>query len=306
VRAANCAAALASFSTTPQEFHATTAALSPLGTVSGNPNLDNETSDSWSVGFVYQPTVAPRFRFAADWSHIKLEGGIESLSINQVLGACYDSPNFPNSPECDPSVFRRLTASEVGPGTDNPTRIAGDIANGYNTGFINTSSLEFAGLIVVADYGFDLGQLNGAWDNAGDIRLSAKMFYTGQYDTVSFPGQPVFDSVGNVGTPRYSAQFSVNYTRDKFDLYLQTLWTSSTKNDTTLDNTTLEDHFNNVPAYWRFNASVGYQITKQVSARFTVNNLFDTGLSDSQLLSQSFGTYDLIGRSYLFNLSASF
>lgn len=307
VRAANCATALAALGyTTPADFHSTTTALSPLGTVSGNPNLDNETANSWSVGFVYQPRILPRFRLSADWSDIKLEGGIQSLSINQMLTACYDSPNYPNDPACQASVFQRLNAGQVGAGSPNPTRVAGDIANGYNTGFINTASLEFAGLIVASEYGFDLSSLNSGWADAGSLRFGAKVFYTDKYDTVAFPGQPVIHSKGNVGTPEFSGQFSADWTWKNLDVYLQGLWTSSTKIDNTLDNATLSDHFNNVGSYWKFNGSVGYQVTPEVRAQVTVNNIFDKKLSDAQLFSGSYGTYDLIGRRYVFSLTATF
>jgi outer membrane receptor protein involved in Fe transport len=307
VREANCAAALSALGyASPADFHSTTAGLSPLGTVSGNPNLDNETANSWSVGFVYQPRILPRFRLSADWSDIKLKGGIASLSINQMLTACYDSPNYPNDPACQASVFQRLTDAESGPGSANPTRVAGDIANGYNTGFINTASLEFAGLILAAEYGFDLGSLNANWENAGSIRLSAKTLYTDKYDTVAFPGQPVVHSKGNVGVPEFSSTFSADWSWNKLDVFLQALWTSSVKNDNTVDNSVLLDHFNNVDAYWKFNGSIGYQLTPQVRAQATVTNIFDNKLTDAQLFSGAYGTYDLIGRRYVFSVTATF
>jgi iron complex outermembrane receptor protein len=302
-RAANCAAELAALGYgSPADFHSTTTGLSPIGTVSGNPNLENEESDSWSLGFVYQPSLAPKFRFSMDWTNIKLEGGIQSLDIGDMLTACYDSSS--SNPACN--SFRRLTAAEVGPGTANPTRVAGDIANGYNTGYINTASLEFAGLIVAAEYSFDIEDLNAAWQNAGALRLSAKMFYTDKYDVIAFAGQEVTHSVGTAGRPEYSAAINVSYNRDKLDLNWNSLWTSSTKNDLFADADLLSPHWNNVDAYWKFNASIGYQVTPHLRAQVTVNNVFNTELSDAQLYSRAYTTYDLIGRTFLFNLQATF
>ena len=90
------------------------------------------------------------------------------------------------------------------------------------------------------------------------------------------------------------------------DVLGQALWTSAVKNDNTIDNSILLDHFNNVPSYWRFNATVGYQITPQVRAQVTVNNLFDKQPNDAQLFSGNFGTYDLIGRRYLVSVTTTF
>src|SRR6185503_14863347 len=97
-------------------------------------DLENETAKSWSLGFVYQPTAAPNFHIAVDWSNIALTKGIQSLDIDSLLATCYDSVNFPNDATC--STFHRLTAAEAAaqPGA---SRIAGDIANGYRTGYIN-------------------------------------------------------------------------------------------------------------------------------------------------------------------------
>jgi outer membrane receptor protein involved in Fe transport len=307
VRAANCAAALAALGyADPSTFHSTTGTLSPVGTVSGNPNLDNETSKSWSLGFVWQPVVVPHLRLSADWNDIKLTGGIQSLDINQILSACYDSPSYPNLPACQSTAFRRLSGSEVGAGTSNPTRVAGDIADGYNTGFINTASLEFAGAIFAAQYDFDLGSLNSNWAENGNIRLGAKLFYTDKYDTVDFDGEPVIHHKGNVGAPEFSGQFTAGWTWNKLDITTQAQWTSSTKNDITADNTILADHYNDVASYWKFSGSIGYRLTPNVRAQITVNNILNKGLSDAQLLSHAYGTYDLIGRSYLFNLTATF
>jgi len=61
-----------------------------------------------------------------------------------------------------------------------------------------------------------------------------------------------------------------------------------------------------VESYLKFNGSVGYQLTEQVRAQVTVSNIFDTKLSDAQLFSGSYGTYDLIGRRYVFSVTAAF
>ncbi len=307
VRTANCTAALQAFGyASPADFHSTTTAISALGTISGNPDLKNETSNSYTLGFVYQPSLLPGFKFSADWSSINLTGGIQNLSINQVLDACYDSPNYPNDPACSATRFMRLPAANAGAGTANPVRVAGDIANGYSTGYINTSSIKFSGLIVTGEYAFNLGDLNDDWASAGGVNLGAKMFYTGRYDTVSFEGQNVLHLKGNVGTPAFSSQFNVDYAWDKLDVMVQGILISAVKNNTTLDSSVLSDHWNDVPAYWKFNGSVGYQITPELRGQLAVSNLLDRKLTDSQLYSDSYSTYDLIGRSFMISVTANY
>src|SRR3546814_3971993 len=69
---------------------------------------------SWSLGLVYQPPAIPGFRLAADWTDIRLTGGIENLDIDATLASCYDSADFPNNAAC--GAFRRLTAADIASG----------------------------------------------------------------------------------------------------------------------------------------------------------------------------------------------
>src|SRR3546814_10865213 len=64
-------------------------------------------------------------------------------------------------------------------------------SNGFTTGFVNTSTLHFAGLIVAADYGFDISGLIPGSDGRNSMRLGTKLFYTDTYEQVLFAGQPV-------------------------------------------------------------------------------------------------------------------
>ena len=303
VREANCRAALAEVGVAdPAGFNSTTGVASAFGVRSGNPDLQNEIADSWSIGAVYQPTSLPGFRASLDWSSISLENGIQTLGIRALLAAWYDSANFPHEPAC--SAFERLDATEAA-AQPGPIRVAGDIANGFRTGFYNTSTLEFAGLIAAAEYRFDLADLI-ADDAPGSMRLSAKMFYTDTYESRLQPGAPVIDSVGEISTPEFRGNFSVGYSHGPLDLDLQGVWTSSVVADNlaTIENLPLE--VLEIDDYWRFNGSVGYRLNERVRAQLAISNLFDAEVPFAAQVFHSFGTYDPIGRTYLLRLTASF
>ncbi|MDT9600312.1 TonB-dependent receptor [Sphingosinicella rhizophila] len=300
VREANCRAELQAFGLTPETFNPTTFGVSPIGTISGNENLQNEKSRAWSAGVVFQPTRLPGFRFAADWTQIKLKGGIESLSINQVMAACYDSSDFPNNPACD--QFRRLQSGEAGPGTENPIRIVGDVANGYSSGYINTASLKYSGLIMAGEYVFGVPSI----ESEGTIRLGAKAIYNDTYEFQTTASAPVSNSVGGVGLPKWSGQFNVGYRGSHLDLLLQALYTGPVKNDILATSDDIADEYNLISSYWRFNSTIGFRINDRFSAQLVINNLFDRKPSKSAIFSRSFGTYDLIGRRFLFSVTAGF
>ncbi|HWV60954.1 MAG TPA: TonB-dependent receptor [Sphingopyxis sp.] len=300
VRAANCAAALQAFGTTPASFVSTTAGVSPVGTISGNPNLENEKARSWSAGVVYQPTAIPGLRLAADWSEIKLTGGIQRLAIGNLLEACYDSANFPNEPSCD--AFRRLSASETGPGTANPIRIAGDIADGYNSGYVNVASIKFAGLIMSAEYGFALSEDPAS----GRLQFGAKLFHNDRYDVQTSAAAVPTSSVGTSATPKWSGQFNTAYVTDALDLSLQALWSGPAKVNILFDSEDVPDADNLIGTYWRFNATVGVKVAERFRMQLAVSNLFDRKPSQAQLNSQNYGRYDLLGRRYLLTATAGF
>lgn len=296
VRSANCAAALAAVGAgSPETFSETTDVASVVGFKSGNLDLDNEEADSWSVGIVYQPVALPQLRFAADWSDITVDGGIRDLSLDELLTACYDSPDYPNVPAC--GAFQRLTAAEAAAQPGAP-RVAGDVANGFRTGYINASTIEFSGMILEAAYGFNLP---GA---AGAMRFGTKWFYMDEFRITIFAGVPAANSAGLTAAPRNRANFDIGYSWRQLDLGVQARWIDSavfSREDT------IEDRpYNEMPSYTLFNGSVGYHLTEKVSLQLSVNNLFDKEMPYQARIANSVGTYDAIGRRYFATVRASF
>ena len=296
VREANCRAALAAVGgPAPEAFDETTDLASVVGTQSGNPNLENEEADSWSVGIVYQPVEHPQLRFAADWSNIRLEGGIEDLPIGQLMLACYDSPDFPNVPAC--GQFHRLTAAEAA-AQQGPARIAGDVANGFKTGYINTSKIEFEGLIVEAGYSLELPSV------ASSLHFGTKLFYMDEFRTTSFAGVPSDNSAGLIGVPRVRLNFDVGYSWRNIDLGLQARWTDKVIFDR---NNTIEDvPFNQVDAYTLLNGSIGYRFSDKVSFLVSIDNLTNKEMPFEALINRAVAQYDLIGRRYFATVRANF
>ena len=269
------------------------------GRVSGNPNLDNEKAKSWSVGLVYQPRAIPGFRFSADWTDIRLTGGIENLGINSLMASCYDSVDFPDNAAC--GSFRRLTAEDIatGNGTGGIARTVGDVANGYTTGFVNTSSLHFAGMIVAADYNMDISGTERAM-----LRFGTKLFYTDRYTETRFAGELPIEAAGTVSYPKWRVQTNMGVTLGDADLDFQVLWRDKTKIDTVR---TIEDSSaNDVGAYTLVNGTLGYQVADRFRFQLIVNNIFDRDVPLAALAYNRYGGFDVLGRSYLVTATASF
>ncbi|HEY3814136.1 MAG TPA: TonB-dependent receptor [Caulobacteraceae bacterium] len=295
VRTANCTAALAAAGAAPAgTFSSTTQSLSQVGSSGGNPNLKNEVADSWSAGFVYQPVELPRFRFSADWSTISMKNAIELLGINEELAACYDSTSFPNAPTC--SAFTRLTPATLS--TDAKHRVVGDVAPGYLEGYFNNASIKFEGVILAAEYGFDLPS------DMGSMNLGAKYFYTEKFDQLDLVGDPVTHEAGTAAAPRNRGAFTVAWQYRKFETSWQAQWTGKSSIDNTCTIEVLPQCY--IPDYWLVSSSFSYKITDNLKAQLTVDNLFDQKMPALALDERLFSTYDILGRRYMFRLTASF
>ncbi|ASJ91896.1 TonB-dependent receptor [Porphyrobacter sp. CACIAM 03H1] len=66
------------------------------GTISGNPNLREETADTYTAGVVLQPRFISGLAITADYYHIKIDDAISTVAAQDVVNNCYDSTTFPN------------------------------------------------------------------------------------------------------------------------------------------------------------------------------------------------------------------
>lgn len=92
-----------------------------LELVSGsNPNLREEKSDSWTLGFVYQPHMVPGLSLSVDYYDITVDDVIASPTPQQIADACYDAADI-NNQFCD--LFERWTGPGNGPADEVPGQI---------------------------------------------------------------------------------------------------------------------------------------------------------------------------------------
>ncbi len=298
VRLANCTAALAAVGAPPPAtFAPTTNVASPFGIVGGNPDLDNEEADSWSIGFVWQPPAIPRLRINVDYSEIKVTGAISRFTLATAQAACYDSPNFPNEGACD--AFGRLTAAQAAAQTaaTGRTRTAGDIADGYLESYFNSQSLDFAGVIGEVDYRVPVANFVSG-DTPGSIRFNLKVFHIEHFRTQASGAAPTIEAVGTLGTPKWRVNGRVGFSFDPIDFDVNVIWTDNVVLDL---NATVEDisnSVNRIPSYTLVNSSLGFRLNDQFTLQFSVRNLFNEEVPFGGVVNRAYGIFDPIGRSY--------
>jgi outer membrane receptor protein involved in Fe transport len=192
LRAANCAAA-----GVPAGFDFTY--RSSLGFQSGgNPELREETSDSYTVGGVLQPRFLPGFSMSVDYFDITVNNVITSLSAQATLNACYDQANI-NNQFC--AQFQR-----AGVGGGPRGEIQGQILeNSLQVVPLNFAKLKVRGIDAEIAYRRQLGGLG---------MFSTKLIYTRSLENSSFlnPIDPTRGNTvrGELGDPRDAFNLDVN------------------------------------------------------------------------------------------------
>ncbi|MDG2522095.1 TonB-dependent receptor [Caulobacter segnis] len=130
----------------------------------GNPNLEPEVAETFTAGFVYQPSFIPRLAITVDYYDISIEKVITSFggSTQSIMNICYGSTVNGNaaSPYCQ--AIRRLPNGSI------------DFVQAAN---VNGGFLKNEGIDVGVSYRFDLADV-GLPDVGG---VSIKSLYTNSW-----------------------------------------------------------------------------------------------------------------------------
>jgi iron complex outermembrane receptor protein len=116
------------------------------GTIAGNPDLREETADTYTVGVVLQPRFIPGLAFTADYYNIQIDDAISTVAAQDVVDNCYDSSTFPND-FCNSFTRNRDTASAQFLGFTS-----------LNLTTINFVRIETAGVDASVSYNTSMGE----------------------------------------------------------------------------------------------------------------------------------------------------
>ena len=276
----------------------TGSALLVLQNVVGNPNLKPEIAKNTTLGVVLSnPEWLPGFSASVDWYNIVLNGGISSLSAQQVVNFCYTG------------LTQFCSAFNFSPTSGTPY---------VNSQTFNLSSIKTSGFDIETSYRFELPSVPG--------RFAVRGLATNTHKFVTNPGIPgaiANDTAGqNSGaTPDWKFLAIQSWDTDRFAFSVQERWFSdgtfgnqyvtcsagkcpvSTNNNPTID-------YNHMSGATYVDVSGSYKFGKGLQAYFKVDNLLNrdptpspqtnTGLDANPAL------YDLLGRFYHVGLRYSF
>ena len=260
----------------------------------GNPDLQPEEAETFTLGFVATPSILPGLSLSVDYYDIDIAEAVSSVGASITMQLCYL--------EGEIDACRRINRNAngqlwVGEG------FVQDLSN--NIGGISTSGFDIA-----AAYGFDIGSLGGL-----------NLTYNGTY-LDSFTVDPIgvaefeYECVGKYGndcgtpTPEYRHRARLGWDTPYEGLGLNLTWRHI--GEVALDTGATDRVDSVLDSQNYFDISGTWAVKDWAAFRFGVNNVLD----DDPPLSASVGTsgngntypqtYDALGRYVFVGLTLDF
>ncbi|WP_158093653.1 TonB-dependent receptor domain-containing protein [Erythrobacter dokdonensis] len=170
------------------------------GTIAGNPDLREETADTYTVGMVLQPRFIPGLAITADYYNIRIDDAISTIAAQDVVDNCYDSSTFPND-FCNSFTRNRDAASAQFLGFTS-----------LNLTTINFVRIETAGIDTSVSYNTMIGEHR--------VGLSATASWTDKIDFFFDPTDltRIDPELGEIQRPEWSGRATATYGYGDFNL----------------------------------------------------------------------------------------
>ncbi|MHB9880028.1 TonB-dependent receptor domain-containing protein [Pacificimonas sp. ICDLI1SI03] len=259
----------------------------------GNPDLQEETADSYTIGAVIAPRSIYALRnltFTADYYNIQIDDVISGPPRAFTLDKCF---NDGNQAFCD-LVTRRPT--------DTAVNSAGSIEF-INALQINAARLETEGLDLTANMFFNFDGLR----EGGRIYARGAYTHLFKYDYFPADGEPADAQDGEIGTADNRFTASVGFDSDLFRLgFTGTYIDSSNEDDQFCAAFGAEPGCVSVPAEFYLDMQASLAPAEQLELYFGVDNLLDNdapGIYTNTTFNvtgsdTAADVYDIFGRRY--------
>ena len=270
------------------------------GVFGGNPDLQEETSDTYTAGVVLRPRFIPRLAITIDGYDITVRDSISVLGggLGNTLNICYNVVQDINSQYCQ-AINRDPRTGEIG--GEFPAVILN----------ANIGKLETRGIDLQVDYSQPLGM--GLMSEDSRLNFFFLGTYTDKFDITPVAVLPdeINECAGRFGTlacgtptPKWKWTSRLSWIDGPLTTSFRWRHISGVRDDDD-DSDYVVERLN---SYDLFDLSFAYDISDEFSMAMGVNNLFDKmpqqlGFNQQQANTYP-GQYDPLGRDYF--VSANF
>lgn len=266
----------------------------------GNPNLREETANSFTVGAVVSAPFEglERLSLSVDYYNIKIKGVIDSINADISVGRCFNAgganPSYSNSNIFCQMFGRRTVDSAIE-----------DVLQVQQ----NLSKWKIDGIDTQIDYGFDIG------DDMGSLDLNLLVSYMHSFKKQVLPGDPYLQYAGTVAGvsdigetfPKWKSTFTATWSMDPFMISGRARFIDKMKNSLLVADPTAVA--TGVKSTWYFDLTGQVALFDHVTMRAGVLNvanqkprLYTPSVQDGTDPS----VYDVIGRRFFVSASVKF
>ncbi|MEL7729010.1 TonB-dependent receptor [Citromicrobium bathyomarinum] len=301
------------------------------GLFGGNPNLEEETSDSYTAGIVLQPRFIPGLSVTVDYFDITIENAISTFGggVNNALRLCYNQVQDINDPLCQAfDGFRDPTTGAIT--VDNPPLFLQ----------ANAASLKTSGVDLGVSYGTAIPF--SLFTDTGEQRFQFSFLGTWT-DTASFTPVAAFpdevtECAGKFGTtcsatpfgqpvPEYKWTSRFNFIDGPMTTSIRWRHIGSVQDDDPSTDYTAFNGIEEIDAYDLVDVTFSFAANEMLTLTAGVSNLFDTLpgnpefdangivtnrpnsllLGDNQEQANTYpSVYDVLGRDYFVSATLKF
>lgn len=277
----------------------------------GNPEVDPEEADTFTVGLVYRPRWLAGFNMSVDWLSVSLKGAIETLPAQTVLNLCRDG----DQDQCarisrDPTTNAILFVPQTYQNLSKSDFEAVDVELGYSHRVKLLGGNERVGVRMFGTYLIESSTTNSAglktdWTGSVPLqyfqkRVNLTLDYTNGPFQWNLTGR--YNGGGKLDTSYNQVRSigSVDTAPDP-DVYVEAatarIWQVA---DNTIGGS----------VYWDTRLGYDIPVTRGTLELFVnVNNLFDRDppiVPGLNLTNQFNSAYDIIGRRYVMGVNLRF
>ena len=228
------------------------------GVSGGNPELDVETAETFTIGFVLQPRFLEGFSLTLDYWEVVIEEAIGAIGAGDILEGCLDSGSYPSQDFC--SAF---------------TRRADGGLDFLESGQLNFASLEASGWDLTTNYSFDVGKNTIGMRFVGSKQDKLDSFFN------PLDSSEVNPALKEIQVPEWTGNATLSVDRGPFSAALQTTYQSEQAVAAIED---VEGSVGNAAVFgdrgffddvFIFDANASYELNDQLSFYGGINNIAD-------------------------------
>lgn len=272
------------------------------GVFGGNPLLEEETAETWTVGAVIRPSFIPRLNITLDAYDIEITDVVSVLggTLNNVLNLCYNVIQDAGSIYCQ-AVGR------------NPAGIISGDQFSVQVLNANIGKLTTRGVDLTVDYTMPL--TFGFFTNESQLNFFFLGTYVDEFNITPVADLPdeINECAGRFGvlacgepTPEYKWSTRLSFIDGPFTLTGRWRHVGSVRDDDDATIYTVEE----IPSYNLWDVAVSFDVSDHMTLTMGVNNLLDTQpfrLGTNQQQSNTWpNTYSVLGRDFFVSANLRF